>query len=97
MTKTYNSAQITRQKKYLAAIEDLKNDKVDCVVMDELPAKEIIEKNTNLKIMNKVLSSENYGMVVNKKNKELLNTINEVIEELKSTGKIDEYVLNYTE
>ena len=47
--------------------------------------------------MNKVLSSENYGMVVNKKNKELLNTINEVIEELKSTGKIDEYVLNYTE
>lgn len=97
VTKKYNSAQITRQKKYLAAIEDLKNDKVDCVVMDELPAKEIIEKNTNLKIMNKVLSSENYGMVVNKKNKELLNTINEVIEELKSTGKIDEYVLNYTE
>lgn len=97
VTNNYKNATITRQKKYLAAIEDLKNDKVDCVVMDELPAKQILSKNTNLKILNKILSSENYGMVVKKNNKELLNTVNEVIEDLKESGKIDQYVLNYTE
>lgn len=97
VTNNYKNATITRQKKYLAAIEDLKNDKVDCVVMDELPAKQILSKNTNLKILNKILSSENYGMVVKKNNKELLNTVNEVIEDLKESGKIDQYVLNYTD
>lgn len=97
VTNNYKNATITRQKKYLAAIEDLKNDKVDCVVMDELPAKQILSKNTNLKILNKILSSENYGMVVKKNNKELLDMVNEVIEDLKESGKIDEYVLNYTE
>ena len=97
VTNNYKNATITRQKKYLAAIEDLKNDKVDCVVMDELPAKQILSKNTNLKILNKILSSENYGMVVKKNNKKLLNTVNEVIEDLKESGKIDQYVLNYTE
>ena len=65
--------------------------------MDELPAKEILEKNSNLKLLNKILSTENYGMVVKKNNTELMNTVNEVIEELKSSGKIDEFVLNYTE
>ena len=64
--------------------------------MDELPAKEILNTNTNLKILNKVLSSENYGMVVKKDNKELVSAINEVIDELKQTGKIDEYIIKYT-
>ncbi len=97
VTNNYKNAIITRQKKYLAAVEDLKNNKVDCVVMDELPAKQIINKNSNLKILNNILSSENYGMVVKKDNKELMDVINEVIDELKSSGKIDEYVLEYTE
>ena len=49
ITKNYKNAEIVRQKKYLAAIEDLKVGKVDLVVMDELPAKEIIEKIVVLK------------------------------------------------
>lgn len=97
VTNNYKNATITRQKKYLSAIEDLKNNKVNCVVMDELPAKQILNKNTNLKLLSNVLSSENYGMVVKKNNKELMDIVNEVIEDLKNSGKIDEYVLKYTE
>ena len=57
VTKQYKKADIVRQKKYLAAIEDLKANKVDCVVMDELPAKAIISKNEGLKILDKALTS----------------------------------------
>lgn len=97
VTKQYKKADIVRQKKYLAAIEDLKANKVDCVVMDELPAKAIISKNEGLKILDKVLTSDSYGIVVKKGNKDLLDAINRVLERLKSEGKIDEYIIKHTE
>lgn len=97
VSNNYKNAYIVRQKKYLAAIEDLKANKVDCVVMDELPAKNIIEKNKGLKILDKKLTSDSYGMVVKKGNKELLDAINKVLNRLQNEGKIDEYIIKHTE
>lgn len=97
VTEKYKSANVVRQKKYLAAIEDLKTGKVDCVVMDELPAKEIVSKNEGIKILDGSLTNDSYGMVVKKGNKELLDAINTVLEKLKNEGKIDEYIINHTE
>ena len=94
VTDEFVNSKIIRQKKYLAAIEDLKDNKVDCVVMDELPAKEMVNENSNyIKILDGELAEDSYGIVVNKDNYELLNVINEVIRDLKSEGKIDEYIL----
>ena len=97
VTEKYKDAIIVRQKKYLAAIEDLKTGKVDCVVMDELPAKEIVSSNSGIKILDGSLTNDSYGMVVKKGNKELLDAINTVLEKLKNEGKIDEYIINHTE
>lgn len=94
VTENYPNASIVRQKKYLAAIEDLKNDKVDSVVMDELPASEILESNTGLKILPESLTNDSYGMVVKKGNTELLDAINRVLDRLIKEGKIDNYI-NY--
>mgnify|MGYP001625549487 CR=1 FL=1 len=96
VTKEYQDATITRQKKYLAAIQDLKTNKVDCVVMDELPAKEILKENSGLKILDKELTQDKYGMIVKKGNKQLLDSINKVLERLVYEGKISEYVINHT-
>lgn len=96
VTKEYQDATITRQKKYLAAIQDLKTNKVDCVVMDELPAKEILKENSGLKILDKELTQDKYGMIVKKGNKQLLDSINKVLERLVSEGKISEYVIKHT-
>ena len=94
VTDEFTNSKIIRQKKYLAAIEDLKDNKVDCVVMDELPAREMVNENSNyIKILDGELAEDSYGIVVNKDNTELLNVINEVIRDLKSEGKIDEYIL----
>lgn len=96
VTENYKDATITRQKKYLAAIQDLKTGKVDCVVMDELPAQEILKENSGLKILDKELTQDKYGMIVKKGNKELLDSINKVLNRLISEGKISEYVINHT-
>ncbi|MGN1341659.1 MAG: ABC transporter substrate-binding protein [Bacilli bacterium] len=97
ISEKYPNANIIRQKKYLSAIEDLKNDKVDCVVMDELPAKEIIASNSGLKILPGSLTNDSYGMIVKKGNTELLNTINTVLNRLVQDGTIDSYIIKHTE
>lgn len=97
VTEKYKSANVVRQKKYLAAIEDLKTGKVDCVVMDELPAKEIVSKNEGIKILDGSLTNDSYGMIVKKGNKELLDAINTVLQNLKDESKIDEFIIKHTE
>lgn len=96
ITSNYKRVTIVRQKKYLAAVEDLKASKVDAIVMDELPAKEIVKTNEELKILEEELTSDSYGMIVKKGNTELLEVINRVLNRLKEEGKIDEYVIKHT-
>lgn len=96
VTSNYSDSDIVREKKYLAAIQDLKDGKVDAVVMDELPAKEMVNNNQGIVVLPGSLVSDSYGMVVKKGNKELLDTINIVLERLKSNGTIDKYVINHT-
>lgn len=97
VSSTYKDASVVRQKKYLAAIEDLNTGKVDCVVMDLLPAEQILKTNSGLKILDGALVEDSYGMIVKKDNKELLDNINKVLEKLKNEGKIDEYIIKHTE
>ncbi len=96
VTKNFKNATIVRQKKFLAAIEDLKNDKVDLVIMDELPAKELIKPNPSLTILDQEVFTDKYGMVVKKGNQKLLDKINNVLKRLIKEGKIDNYVLEHT-
>lgn len=96
VTSNFKNSEIIREKKYLAAIEDLKSAKADCVVMDELPAKEMVKNNNDIMILSGNLASDSYGMVVKKGNKKLLNAINKVLNKLKEDGNIDRYVINHT-
>lgn len=95
VTDNYEKKFIIREKKFLAAIQDLKDKKVDCVVMDELPAKKLAKENPKIKILDDILLEDEYGIIVNRGNQELLNTINKVIERLKKEGKIDDYIMNH--
>lgn len=96
VTEEKIASEIVRQKKYLSMIEDLKANKVDLVIMDELPAKEILKTNTNLKLLDGYVFEDSYGIAVKKGNTELLNKINEVLMNLMNDGKIDEYVIKYS-
>ena len=64
--------------------------------MDELPAKQIVNENNDIKIINDILAEDNYGIIVDKGNQELLEIVNRVILRLKQEGKIEEYVLKHS-
>ena len=94
--KNYKNSEIIRQKKYLSMVEDLKAGKVDLIIMDNLPAQEIVKVNDNLKILPGYLFSDSYGIAVKKGNTELINNINIVLNRLMSEGKIEEYIINHS-
>lgn len=97
VTKNYKEAKVNRLKKFLVAAEDVKNNKSDCIVMDKLPALELVKKNPELKILDGTLFEDKYGMAVKKGNKELLDQINKVLERLISERKIEEYTVKFSE
>lgn len=72
------------------AFENLKSGKIDCVVVDELPAKYLIKNSSDYEAYplyyNKdKATEEKYGIAVNKNNTQLLEAINSVLNELLST------------
>ena len=75
----------------MEAAMDLKNNKIDCIIMDSLPA-----ANDDLMILDGELFTDKYAIAVQKGNTELLDQINAVLQQLIDDGKIDEYTLNHT-
>ena len=90
------SKEIKRYTKFAQASEDLKNSKIDCIVMDQYPAEELVAANPELVIMDGTLFQDKYAIAVDKGNKELLDKINAVIEDLKASGKMDEIIAAHT-
>ena len=94
--ENYKDATLIPHKKYLSAVEDVKTEKADCIVMDELPAKEIVKENDNLVILDGVLFQDKYGMIVKKGNTELKEKINKILERMINDGTIDKLVLKHS-
>lgn len=95
-SNNYKNLDILRQKKYLSMVEDLKADKIDAIVMDKLPAEEIVKTNSNLKILDGYIFEDSYGIAVKKGNSNLISTINTVLNRLITEGKIEEYIIKYS-
>ncbi len=81
---------IKRYTKFAQASEDLKNGRIDCIIMDDIPAKALVAANPELIILDGVLFQDKYAVAVTEGNAELLKTVNSVLQELKDSGKIDE-------
>lgn len=93
LTENYTDIELVREKKFLAAIQDLKDNKVDAVVMDELPAQKLVT--SDMVILDEPVVIDNYGMIVAKGNKDLKDSCNKVITEMTETGEIDKIILHH--
>lgn len=97
VTDNYPDAEVKRYTKFVQAAEDLKNNKIDAIVMDLYPAQELVAANPELKILDEEnpLFVDQYAIAVKKGNQELLDQINEVIDQLIADGKIEEFTANH--
>ena len=80
----------------MEAAMDLKNDKIDCIIMDSLPAEQMVAENDDLEILDGEVFTDKYAIAVQKGNKEMLDQINEVLQKLVDDGKVDEFIINHT-
>ena len=79
----------------LTAVQMLNNGQVDCVVIDNAPAKEFIAANPGLKLLDTAYVEESYAIGIGKGNTELKYAINTALEELKADGTLQAIVDKY--
>lgn len=86
---------IERYNKGADAVQALKQSKIDCVIIDEQPAKAFVEKNDDLEILDDIFADEEYAICISKDNSELTEKFNEAIAQLKEDGTLQSIIDNY--
>lgn len=89
-------SNITRANRGIDLVQDVKNGKLDAVVIDSATGKALAEKN-DLKVVEDAdaFESEEYAIAVQKGNTELLDAVNKTLKEMKDSGEIDELAVKY--
>ena len=77
------------------AVMALEKGSVDCVIIDNEPAKALVAANPGLKILDTEYSNEAYAICVSKENGALLDKINEAIYALTADGTIPAILAKY--
>ncbi|MBQ7097905.1 MAG: amino acid ABC transporter substrate-binding protein [Clostridia bacterium] len=77
------------------AVAALVSGKVDCVIIDNEPAKSYVAANEGLVILDTEYVTENYAICVAKDNEELLAKINKALDELIADGTVDSIISKY--
>ena len=85
-----DGSKIERYNKGADAILALTQNKIDCVIIDNEPAKAFVAANEGLKILD-----DPFAVCVSKKNPELTANINGALKELNEAGTIDQIIKNY--
>ena len=77
------------------AVEALKNGQVDCVILDNEPAKALVAANEGLHILDTEYAVEDYAIAIAKENTDLLDKVNAALAELKDDGTLQSIVDKY--
>ena len=88
-------ATIDRYSKGADAVQAMISGKVDCVVIDNEPAKAFVAENEGLKILETAYALEDYAASVSKDNPELYAAINSALEEMIADGTVAAIVEKY--
>ncbi len=93
-------ATIERYNKGADAVMAMVQDKIDCVIIDDQPAKVYVEQNEGIMILDEPFALEEYAMCLAKDNAELTAKFNQAITELKADGTLQglyDYYITQTE
>ncbi len=88
-------ASIERYSKGADAVQALLTGKVDCVVIDNEPAKAFVNENEGLVILETEYIEEMYAAAMSKGNAELYEAVNTALQELIADGTVQAIVDSY--
>lgn len=94
-TDDFGTDNVTTYSNGNEAVLALAGGDVDCVIIDNEPAKALVAANEGLKILETEYANEDYAICVKKGNSELLDKINTAIMELTEDGTIEAIVAKY--
>lgn len=86
---------VERFNKGADAVMALLSDKIDCVVIDNEPAKVFVENNEGLKILDTEYTTEDYAIAIAKDNTELKEKIEGALTELIADGTVKTIIEKY--
>lgn len=86
---------VERFNKGADAVMALTSGKVDCVVIDNEPAKVFVQNNPELKILDTEYVTEDYAIAISKDNQELFDAVNGALEELIADGTVQSIIDRY--
>ncbi|MCH5320533.1 MAG: amino acid ABC transporter substrate-binding protein [Eubacterium sp.] len=86
---------VERFNKGADAVMALTSGKVDCVVIDNEPAKVFVEKNAGLALLDTAYAEEEYAIAVGKDNEDLLKELDTALSELIADGTVQKIIDKY--
>ncbi len=94
-TGDYGQENVSQYSNGSLAVQALLNDQIDCVIIDNEPAKSFVAANEGLKILDTEYTVEDYAAAFAKGNTELMDQFNAALAELKADGTIDAIIAKY--
>ena len=91
----FGEENVTRYNKGSDAVMALLSGKVDCVVIDNEPAKSFVAANEGLQILDTEFANEDYAICIAKDNEELLEKVDTALGELIDDGTVQKIVDKY--
>ena len=92
VTDNTEAKDVQRYTKFVQAAQDLANGKIDCIVMDEAPAIELVaSSNGKLEILEgDALFEDSYAIAMKKGNESMKDAVDAVITKLQDSGEMGE-------
>ncbi len=94
-TDDFGDERVVRYANGNEAVLALASGSVDCVIIDNEPAKSLVAANEGLVILDTEYTNEDYAICVAKGNQELLDKLNTAIDELIADGTVKAIIDKY--
>lgn len=91
----FGAENVTAFANGATAVQALIEGKVDCVVIDNNPAKEYVKANEGLVLLDSTYVEEDYAAAISKENEELLKAFNEVLDKKIADGSVQKILDKY--
>ncbi len=94
-TDDYGEDHVIAYDNGAIAIQALQNGQVDCVVIDNAPAKAFVAANSGLQILDTEYVTESYAIGMQKGNTALVEAVNNALKELTDDGTVQSIIDKY--